>query len=171
MLLHGHVTNPVLTGSSVHNQRIERLWRDTFGCVLSLYYQVFHYLEGEGKLDPDSDVDMFCLHFVYIKKINEALRYFTEGWNNHAVTTESGMTPTQVFVAGALRSSLPIFPDPNTSVPFNELDAPSVSVPYTMCPISDEQVCELENVVTPAVISRSDYGIEVYEAVRQFVYD
>lgn len=73
MLLHGHVTNPMLTGSSVHNQRIERLWRDTFRCVLSLYYQVFHYLEDEGKLDPDSDIDLFCLHFVYIKKINEAL--------------------------------------------------------------------------------------------------
>lgn len=171
MLLHGHVTNPVLTGSSVHNQWIERLWRDTFRCVLSLYYQVFHYLEGEGKLDPDSDIDLFCLHFVYIKKINEALRYFTEGWNSHAVTTESGMTPTQMFVAGALRSSLPIFPDPNTPVLSNELDAPSVSVPSTMCPISDEQAGELETVVTPAVISCSDYGIEVYEAVRQFVYD
>ena len=132
MLLHD---NPVLTGSSVHNQRIEHLWRDTFRCVLSLYYQVFHYLEGE------------------------------------AVTTESGMTPTQTFVAGALRSSLPISPDPSTPILSNELDAPSVSVPSTVCPISAEQIGELETVVTPAVISCSDYGIEVYEAVHQFVYD
>ena len=57
-----------------------------------------------------------------------------------------------MFVAGALRSSLPILPDPNTPVLSNELDAPSVSVPYTMCPISDEQLGELETVVTPAVI-------------------
>ena len=73
-------------------------------------YFIIKILEREGKLDPDSDIDLFCLHFVYIKKINEALRYFTDGWNSHAVTTESGMAPTQMFVAGALRSSLPVSP-------------------------------------------------------------
>ena len=60
----------MITGSSVHNQRIERLWRDVFRCVLSLYYQVFYYLEDCGKLDPVSEIDLFCLHFVYIRKIN-----------------------------------------------------------------------------------------------------
>lgn len=81
------------------------------------------------------------------------------------------MTPTQMFVAGALRSSLPVSPDPSIPVLSNELDAPSVSVPSTRCPISAEQIGELETVVTPAIVSCSDYGIEVYEAVRQFVFD
>ena len=30
-----------LIGSSVHNQRIEHLWRDTFRCVGQLYYALF----------------------------------------------------------------------------------------------------------------------------------
>ena len=34
-----------ITGSSVHNQRIERLWRDTFRCVGHNYYAVFYELE------------------------------------------------------------------------------------------------------------------------------
>ena len=68
MLLHGHVINPVLTGSSVHNQCIEGLWRDTFKCVLSLYYKVFHYLEGEGKLDPDYEIDLFLCTLCTLKE-------------------------------------------------------------------------------------------------------
>lgn len=80
------------------------------------------------------------------------------------------MTPTQMFVAGVLRSSLPISPDPSTPILSNELDAPSVSVPSTVCPNS-EQIGELETVVTPAVILCSDFGIEVYEVVCQFVYE
>ena len=30
-----------IAGSSVHNQCIDRLWRDTFRCVLYIYYSVF----------------------------------------------------------------------------------------------------------------------------------
>ena len=31
-------TSAVITGSSVHNTRIERLWRDVFRCVSSIFY-------------------------------------------------------------------------------------------------------------------------------------
>ena len=105
--------------------------------------------------------------------INEALRCFADRWNSNAITTESSMTPTQMFVAGSLRSSLPIFSCLNTPVLSNELDAPIVSIPYTVCPLeSNEQVVKLKTVVTPIIIiSHSDYGIEVYDVVRQFVYD
>ena len=47
MLTHGRRTNPMITGSSVHNQRIERLWQDTYGCVLSTFHQLFHSLEDD----------------------------------------------------------------------------------------------------------------------------
>ena len=79
MLLHGQCSNPVLTGSSVHNQRVERLWRDTYRCVLSVYYQVFYYLEDTHYLDQASDIDLFCLHFVYEDKINKSLKSFVDG--------------------------------------------------------------------------------------------
>ena len=45
-----------ITGSSVHNQRIERLWRDTFRCVGQLYYAMFYDMEDSGYLNIDSDI-------------------------------------------------------------------------------------------------------------------
>jgi len=55
----------VITGRSVHNQRIKRLWCDVFsGCVASFYY-LFYELEEAGLLDPTDDRDIFALHVTF----------------------------------------------------------------------------------------------------------
>ena len=54
-----------ITGSrSVHNTRIERLWRDVNTGVSSIYVSVFSDLEKQNMLDPDNDRVIFCLHYV-----------------------------------------------------------------------------------------------------------
>ena len=47
----------VIVGSSVHNQRIERLWRDLHRCVTQLFYHLFYYFEEENLLDPLNEVN------------------------------------------------------------------------------------------------------------------
>ena len=49
----------MITGSSTHNQRIERLWRDLHRCVTQLFYRLFYYLENEGILDPLNEAHLY----------------------------------------------------------------------------------------------------------------
>ena len=47
----------IITESSIHNERIERLWRDVRNSVITPFRQEFLSLEQQGILDVDNDVD------------------------------------------------------------------------------------------------------------------
>lgn len=89
----------VITGSSVHNERIERMWRDVFRCVGKLFYDVFYTLEDEGVLDPLNEIDIFCLHTIFVPRINKCLHDFAECWNHHRMSSAQNFTPFQMFVS------------------------------------------------------------------------
>lgn len=89
---HSHIT-----GRSVHNQRIERLWRDVFDQVIDLFYTTFRCMEDEGWLNPDQDVDLFALHWTYMPQIQRHLQEFQSAWNSHSLRTEGNRTPLQLW--------------------------------------------------------------------------
>ena len=97
MLMHperGPGRGSFITGRSVHNSRIERLWRDVFqGCII-LYYNLFYVMEEDGNLDPDESIDLFCLHYVFIPRINYSLRQFRDAWNSHPMESEHAWVVT-----------------------------------------------------------------------------
>ncbi len=125
----------VLTGSSTHNERVERLWRDVRHDVTSAFINTFWALESEGMLDPLNEVDIFCLHFVFLPRVNKCLCDFQGAWNQHALSTEGNMSPLQLFVEGATACALneeeqssqqPISTTPH---PMSPDDLDSVQVP------------------------------------------
>ena len=72
-----------ISGRSVHNQRIERLWRDVFRTVVSTYYHLFFHMEDHHYLDVNSEIDLYCLHLLYMPTINRNLELFQQAYINH----------------------------------------------------------------------------------------
>lgn len=96
----------IITGPSVHNQRIERLWRDVFEGCLYIYYSVFYFLEESGYLNLSDEIQMFCLHYVFIARINEHLSRFCHGWNVHRIRTARNKSPNKLWTIGMSQREL-----------------------------------------------------------------
>ena len=176
-----------IAGTSVHNQRIERLWRDVFSHVLQLYYSLFYFLEDNGLLDCELDTDLYALHFVFVPLINRALKQFQDAYNNHSLRTEHHWTPLMIWTNGILSSEharetavqdfyssdnqdvniefFGIDPDGPESNQFDLLD---VEIPPTeLDDLTQQQLDQIAqiNPLQPA----NNYGIEFYERVREII--
>jgi len=171
----------VLVGSSVHNQRIEHLWRDSHRCSTCVYYQLFNHLEEEGLLNPLEEDQLFALHYVYIPKINNSLATFRNAWNNHGLRTESGKTPRQLFTSGVLQlrhsgltalDFLDAVPEDygleNSGFSSDISSTEGVSVPASTITPSEEQVEQLRSAVNPYAYC-PNFGISQYVQALEIV--
>lgn len=87
----------VILGSSVHNQRIKRHNRAVNEQEFIGFKEEFYDVERQGILDPLNDTDMFCLHYVYLPRINKRLSKFIDAHNNQPISTEGNNSPAQLF--------------------------------------------------------------------------
>ena len=94
----------IITGSSVHNCRVERMHRDVYSGVLVFYSNIFQDLEHEGLLDVLNDVHLFSLHHVFIPRIERSLQEFVDQMNHRPVSTERNLSPLQMWESGMLEN-------------------------------------------------------------------
>ena len=172
----------IITGSSVH--RVERLWRDVRRIVVQQYQNVFHYLETSDLLDPLNDLHLFCLHHVFIPRINRALKEFVRQHNSHPIRTEHCYTPEQLFYTPYICGYVEPFYDPptvNPTVYGLEEDGPficnsesdnAVMVDPPRISLQHQQQ-QLLDCTVPPLEEDDNFGISLYlravQTVQQFL--
>lgn len=110
-------------------------------------------MEDEGILNADNDTDIFCLHYVFIPRINKSLSSYREAWNNHPLSSEGNRSPLQLYTGGSLGN--PLFDE--------QIDLASYGVDVEA--ISDEETEEEAGVVVPVVdLELSDGELQVLQA-------
>ena len=114
---------------------------------------------------------IFCLHFVYLPRINQALSEFVAAHNNHKVSTEKNKTPAQLFWCNIRLADYcqGVVPEHANQPDVGELMAshlPHAVVPETPNPLSEESLGELQDLVSSLSYTG---GMFVYRRVVQFV--
>ena len=101
----------VVTGPTIHNQRIERLWRDFRRIVIQLYQRLFPHMEDSGMLDINNQVHLFCLHYIFKARVNDALKQFVQARNSRPISGECNRSPNQLVITGLLGNFHTLEPD------------------------------------------------------------
>ena len=167
-----------ITGQSVHNSRIERLWRDVYRSVSSSFAEVFTELEDIGALNPDNEVDMFCLHYIFVPRINANLKSFQSAWNHHPLSTENNLSPLQLYMAYSQGSALfdeqeamdfmTYSNDTGSTISGNNSYS-AVIVPETYIPFSSDSLQQLHDTINPNQCC-NDFGKQLYIDTVSLVY-
>jgi len=137
-------------------------------------------MEQHVILDHLNEHYLWALHYVYLPRINRALREFVNSWNNHSIRTANHKSPQQLFTAGALllqQSSLAATDffslvdeeygvDPNGPNAVDDEDG-GITIPQTTLKFSELDLSLLRRTVDPLAPTQN-YALELYKLSTSF---
>eukprot|EP00118_Oscarella_pearsei_P006942 m.32523 g.32523 ORF g.32523 m.32523 type:complete len:248 (+) comp31663_c0_seq2:196-939(+) len=171
----------MMVGKSVHNQRIERFWRDVFQGCIALYYHLFYEMEDSLILNPLNSVDLFCLHYAFLPRINESLQSFCDGYKRHKIRTAGNLFPLQLWVRGQFQATPADLEEPlsqedidqygidwNGPIPEPQ-EQNQITIPDIALPITDDDFRILQQQIDPKRDSGC-LGVDIYLDTKNFVH-
>lgn len=156
-----------IAGSSKHNTRIERLWRDVHDQVIEFYMILFESLEDDG-LDITNLLHVFALQYMFIPRIQEHLNSFIGDWFQHPISSEQNKTPARL-----LEDFAHDFPGPVNELNAaglaelleeideddNMIDIPVVEVDPLHCPLSNENLFLFKQQIRTLTLNDSTFDL------------
>lgn len=137
----------------------------------SVYYRLFYYLEHHNITTSIYN----ALHFIYLPHINQLVKVFQEGWNDHGVRTEHNLSPNQLFVQGALElkrrglHALEFFEHVNDTYDDTAVeDEYTVYVPPDHFSLTEENLADLQQSVNP-LAECDNFAIDLYLETLTFL--
>ncbi len=165
-------------GTSVHNQRIERLWRDVHRIIVVLFASIFYFLEENYNLNIDNYIHMFALHYIFIPRINSALDIFSQSWNYHSIRTENYKTPRQLYLEGMVKNNFKGLEDFNIDIDNYGIDwegpistddeIQQVNIDPINNILSISQLSNLQHIINP-LAEDGNFGINLYLMTLEFI--
>ncbi|CAC5405336.1 uncharacterized protein LOC134706405 [Mytilus trossulus] len=167
-----------ITGRSVHNQRIERLWSDINRTVTMYYQHLFSHMENIEVLNSNIELHLYALHFVYRPRIEKSCAEFVVQWNNHSLRTENNMSPMQIWYSlggysmGDRMTEVVVdiqqygidWEAPHAALNLNN----NITVPENLFTLSDEARIYLNNQVQP-LTDDGNHGINHFVNVVRYL--
>jgi hypothetical protein len=94
-----------ITGRSVHNQRIERMWKDVRNGFIRKYAEIFTELERFGALNVNDPYHLYCLHHIFLPILQHSIDEWVKAWNYHHMSTASlrHRSPIKQYRLGKLK--------------------------------------------------------------------
>ncbi|XP_060578375.1 uncharacterized protein LOC132735447 [Ruditapes philippinarum] len=83
------VTNCVIIGKSVHNERIERFWSYLGMTYTKTYQDLFKDMVACGILNLSNAFHIECLRFCFMPVIQSELQLVLETWNDHRIRKQT----------------------------------------------------------------------------------